>query len=291
MQLDDRAGVFARYTARMTRSSELETHYGGGYEQRRLAAGAGRLEWLRTMEIIERFAPAPPAMVLDVGGGAGAYALPLARRGYAVELIDAVELHISQALRAAGEQPEHPLVAATVGDARQLPNPDASVDLVLLLGPLYHLTEAADRLSALREARRVLRPGGVLLAAGISRFASTCDGLRHRYLKDPDFEAIVERDLAEGQHRNPRDEPGWFTTTYFHHPDELGQELVSADLELKALLGVEGPAWLMAELDRWLADDPATLLRALRRVEAEPSLLGASAHIIAVGRRPTSRPN
>ncbi len=73
-------------------------------------------------------------------------------------------LHVEQARRASDEQPAAPLASATVGDARRLDRPDASVDAALLLGPLYHLTERGDRVAALAEARRVLRPGGVLAA-------------------------------------------------------------------------------------------------------------------------------
>jgi hypothetical protein len=158
---------------------------------------------------------------------------------------------------------------------------------VLLLGPLYHLTERADRLQALAEARRVLRPGGVVAAAAISRFASTCDGLLRGYLDEPAFGAIVERDLRDGQHRNPTGRPEWFTTAYFHLPGELGPEVAEAGLRLEALLAVEGPAWLLADIGERLADPDRreTVLAAIRRVEAEPSLLGASAHLLAVARR------
>ena len=154
---------------------EIAAHYAGVSEQRRLEGWS--LERVRTWELLSRHLPAPPAVVLDVGGAAGVYALPLAGRGYQVHLVDPMARHVEQALRAAGEQPAAPLASATVGDARQLDRPDASVDAVLLLGPLYHLTDRADRIRALTEARRVLRPGGVLAAAAISRFASTLDGL------------------------------------------------------------------------------------------------------------------
>ena len=96
---------------------------------------------------------------------------------------------------------------------------------MLLLGPLYHLTERDDRLAAWREARRVLRPGGVVLAAAISRFASTLDGLRLGLFDDDAFAQIAERDLRDGQHRNPTGNPRYFTTTYFHRPEELRTEV------------------------------------------------------------------
>jgi ubiquinone/menaquinone biosynthesis C-methylase UbiE len=225
--------------------------------------------------------------VLDVGGGAGVYALPLAREGYSVHLIDAVPLHVDQAREASALQPGAPLTSAQLGDARRLMCDDNSVEVVLLLGPLYHLTSRDDRLQALREAYRVVRPAGVVAAAAISRFASTYDGLLRGFLEDPNFEEIVERDVREGQHRNPTGRPEWFTTAYFHLPEELRDEVIEAGFEVEALVGIEGPGWVLPELDSWLEDPQrhSRLLEAVKRVETEPSLLGASAHILAVGRR------
>jgi SAM-dependent methyltransferase len=269
---------------------EIGAYYDRGHEQGRLGDW-GRLEFLRTRELLARFLPAPPATVLDVGGAAGAYALPLAAEGYEVHLVDPVALHVEQAGAASAAQPDAPLASAVVGDARALPVDDSSVDVVLLLGPLYHLTHAADRARALQEARRALRPGGLLAAAAITRFASTFDGVAQGFLLEPGFEEIVERDLADGQHRNPGAHPRWFTTAYFHLPDELGREVAAAGFEGTALVAVEGAVGAAAEaraLDGWL-DDPGRreiLLRAIRRVEAEPSLLGASPHLLAVATRP-----
>jgi ubiquinone/menaquinone biosynthesis C-methylase UbiE len=262
----------------------VRAHYELGIERERLAEGRGRLEYLRTQEVLGRVLPPPPGTVLDVGGGSGSHALPLARRGYDVHLLDPVPLHVEQARATAGAER---LRSAEVGDARDLPWPEASVDAVLLLGPLYHLTDAGDRGQALGEARRVLRPGGVLVAAAISRFASTHDGLRTGWLAEPGFEAMVEGDVSEGQHRNPSDRPEWFTTAYFHAPDELRDEVARAGLEPLELLAVEGPAGVIADPAAWL-DGPERrelLLRAIRRVESEPSLLGASDHLLVVARR------
>ncbi len=267
----------------------VEAHYAGGVERDRLlGAGAGRLEYLRTRELLARHLPPAPASVVDVGGGAGIYALPLAAEGYSVHLIDPVPLHVEQAIEGSSAQTEAPLASAEVGDARRLPMEEASADAVLLLGPLYHLTEREDRILALREARRVVRPGGTVVAAAVSRFASTMDGLASGFLAEDEFEAIVERDVAEGQHRNPHNRPGWFTTAYFHLPRELSAETTEAGLIPETLVAVEGPVWTLPDLGQWLEDQDRRrkLLDAVRRVEAEPSLLGASAHFLVVGRRP-----
>jgi ubiquinone/menaquinone biosynthesis C-methylase UbiE len=268
--------------------AEILVHYEVGVERERLLrGGAGHLEYLRTRELLARYLPPAPATVLDVGGGAGVYALPLAREGYPVHLIDPVPLHVEQAREVSALQRDALLASAEVGDARRLMCDDNSVDTVLLLGPLYHLTSRDDRLQALREAYRVVRPGGVLAAAAISRFASTYDGLLRGFLEDPRFEEIVERDVREGQHRNPSGRPEWFTTAYFHLPEELRDEVIEAGFKLEALVGIEGPAWVLPDLDSWLEDPPrrSRLLDAIRRVETEPSLLGATAHILVVGRR------
>jgi SAM-dependent methyltransferase len=274
----------------MADEHQIAAYYDRGEEQGRLADW-GRLEFLRTRELLARFLPAPPVTVLDVGGAAGAYALPLAAEGYAVHLVDPVALHVDQARTASAAQPDAPLASVVLGDARALPVDDDSADVVLLLGPLYHLTEAADRARALQEARRALRPGGLLAASAITRFASTLDGVAQGFLLEPGFEAIVERDLADGQHRNPGGHPGWFTTAYFHRPEELEREVAAAGFDVTSLVAVEGAVGAAAEarsLDAWI-DDPAKreiLLRAIRRVEDEPSLLGASPHLLVFATRP-----
>jgi SAM-dependent methyltransferase len=165
--------------------------------------------------------------------------------------------------------------------------PSRPANAVLLLGPLYHLPAAIERARALAEAHRVLRSGGVLLAAAISRFASTFDGLRSGVITDPTFEAIVEGDLRDGVHRNPDPEgrPEWFTLAYFHRPEELHGELCTAGFTDVQILAVERPGSfqdLSASLQDPICRD--ALLRAIRRVEDEPTLMGASAHLMAIGR-------
>ena len=264
--------------------SEIIAYYQKGKEAARLLHGVGRLEFVRTQELILRDLPAPPAVVYDVGGGPGLYACWLAGLGYEVHLVDATPLHVEQARHASSLQPDRPVASCEIGDARSLTVADGSADAVLLLGPLYHLTAQEDRLAALREACRVLKPGGVLFAAVINRFASAMDGLVEETLLDPDFAAIVEQDLRDGQHRNPHSDRDYFTTAYFHTPDELRDEVLTAGFTDCRLLGIEGPGCLMSDVEaRW--QDPQRrdiLLRVARYMESEPSLLGLSSHLLAV---------
>jgi SAM-dependent methyltransferase len=193
-------------------------------------------------------------VVLDVGGGPGGHACWLAVRGYQVHLLDIIPLHVELARRASARQPQAPLAGAEVGDARALARGSGTADAVVLFGPLYHLTDRADRVRALQEAYRVLRPGGVLLAAAISRFASALGGLCRGFLKDPNFAEIVRRDLADGQHRNPTGRPEYFMDTFFHHPDELRAEVGAAGFGAARVYGVEGPGWLLSDFDAWWDD-------------------------------------
>ncbi len=268
-------------------AKEIEGHYQQVPEADRLSQGIGELERVRTQAILARYLPPPPAVIYDVGGAAGVYAFPLAGQGYEVHLIDPVELHLEQARMRESESGVR-LASITQDDARRLQVADGSADAVLMFGPLYHLIESSERLQALSEARRILKPRGPMFAAAISRFASLIDGLARGFFADAAFRTLVEVDLASGQHRNPVNHPAYFTTAYFHRAEELAGEVRDAGFDGVEVLPVEGPAWSGAHfLKAW--DDRAQredLLRFLATIEPEPSIVGASAHLIAVGHRP-----
>ena len=266
---------------------EVAEHYVSGYEADRLHTGEGELDRERSRELLKRFLPAAPATILDVGGGPGGHACWLAKQGYQVHLIDITPLYVQLAEEASRRQPEAPLASSNVGDACALSWDAATVDTVLLFGPLYHLTDKKDRLTALQEAYRVLKSGDVLLAVGVSRFASTFDGLRRGFLKDPQFAEIVHQDLRNGQHKNPTGKPEYFTDTFFHHPAELRDEVAEAGFVVTGLYGVEGPCWLLPDFDAWWDNEEyrERLLGIARTLETEPSLLGVNAHLIVVAEK------
>ncbi|MCB2223446.1 MAG: methyltransferase domain-containing protein [Actinobacteria bacterium] len=267
---------------------EVLAHYQERYDEaRRLAPGGdgtGAIEAIRTLELLARHLPPPPGRVLDVGGGPGFYARRLTAGGYEVHLLDPVPRHVEAAARPDGGLPAP--VSAALGDARALDHSDASFDAALLLGPLYHLTGHDHRVAALREARRVVRPGGVVAAAAITRFASAIDGLDSGFVDDPAFVEILRRDLDEGQHRNPSGHPAYFTTAFLHHPEELREEMAEAGFGDIVVYAVEGISWAASDLSERLEDPERReiVLEIVRATETDPALLGASPHLLGIGR-------
>ena len=237
----------------------------------------GRLEYLRTRELLGRYLPPAPAEVLDVGGATGVHARWLLAEGYGVHLIDPVPEHVAHAATIGG-------LAATIGDARALPVPDGAVDVTLLLGPLYHLVDAGDRALALREAARATRPGGLVAAAAISRYAGLLELAAVGEIDDETAESL-RRGLRTGVNE---DEPDGFTTAYFHGPGELAAEFTAAGLTDVVVLGIEGPSTpaLDAARPERLPELLPSALWAARALEQDPAMMYASPHQLAVGRVP-----
>jgi SAM-dependent methyltransferase len=254
-------------------------------ESTRLSGSAdGRLEMVRTQELLRRHLPAAPAGVLDVGGGPGVHAAWLVADGYAVHLVDPVRRHVEQA-RESG-------CTVELGDARNLSAGDASYDVVLVMGPLYHLVDAADRHRALAEACRVVRPGGLVAAAGINQYASLFEHTAYAHLDREPIRANIEKILATHVHDGKRG----FTEAYFHSPQLLEREMREAGLHTVTVYGVEGPAWSLLKATEQYAGEPvadsplfASALTAARLAEPYPELLAASSHLLAVGTKAAPR--
>ena len=157
-------------------------------------------------------------------------------------------------------------------------------DAVLFFGPLYHLTERDDRLQALAEVRRVLRPGGGLFAYAISRYASTMYGLFHGLVWDADYLKMIDLELASGQHRQPEN-LNVFTAAFFHHTDELKSELDKAGMLVDEIVGIQGPGWIVPDFEVNLKSTLRLdiLVEIARRMEKDPLL---NPHRLAVAHRP-----
>jgi len=257
----------------------LEKHYSLGKERERLQAAIFEKE--RTLRILKKEMPSPPALILDVGGAYGVYAFPLAGKGYKVHLIDPIPIHIEQAKEYGKNFPEVELANISLGDARNIEKSNDSVDVVLFFGPLYHLIEKEDRLKALNEAYRVLKPGGILFASVISRFQSYID-MMHKEISCSRMD-LIKKELLTGLHFSENSK----MHIYFHHPKELKDELRKSRFKSISLRGIEGPVWhqestqnLQHEEKKW-----EKLLNLLELIEREEAIIGSSAHIMAIAKK------
>lgn len=263
----------------MSRDLRLHEYYESlSVEAERLNRREGQLELERTRELLGRFLPPRPSRIIDIGGGTGVYSAWLASLGHYVHMIDPVPLHIQTASTAG-------TFTASLGDARTLAAANDTYDIALLLGPLYHLPDEVDRHRALVEARRVVRAGGLVAIAYISRLAIPLDG----YVK-----GWIHRERGLDGLRNAvavgHDAGGGFgAIAYFHLPSEIAGELQAAGLAVEHVFGIEGPGWIAPDFEeRW--DDPAgrrVILETARSCETLPELLGLSAHLLAIARKMT----
>lgn len=256
-------------------------------ENNRLKSNWGQLEYTRSQEIINKYLPKPPAIILDVGGGSGIYSCWLARKGYKVHLIDPVPIHIKQAMEYSKNQPDFPIASCSMGDARNLKYGDSSADAILLMGPLYHLQKKDDRINAIKECYRVLKKDGYLFAACITKFASVIDGFCEGYFRDPVFRKIIFQDLANGQHKNPTNNPLYFTDAYFHHPVEFKNEIKEVGFKVEKLIGIECFSYILRDFDKVTENEEERdfLLKILRIIENDSSLIGASPHIMCIAKK------
>jgi SAM-dependent methyltransferase len=270
----------------MDRDADLvRQHYDTGQEADRLDSAVGTVEFERTKEILLRVLPQPPATIADVGGGPGRYSTWLAASGYEVILTDVVPRHVEEAYEAAARAGVR--IKAGVGDARSLGMGDETADAVLLLGPLYHLTKRSDRLQALMEARRVVRPGGIVFVAAISRWAARQHGMLVLRVYETHPEVI---DLVASVERSgvlpplfPGDFPG-----YCHRPAQLRAEVRAAGLTVIDLAGVEGIAFALPDLEDRMKTRQSrdVVLDSARAIERVPELLGLSPHMLLTAMRP-----
>ena len=263
---------------------EIIKYYERYDESKRLASDIGPLELVRTQELIKRFLPSLPAIILDVGGATGVYSYWLAAQKYTVHLVDIVPRHIERA-KAVVEQADSPKLASLrVGDARKLDFGDGYADMVMLHGPLYHLADKRDRLVAIAEAKRVLKAGGLLLAFAITRYAGLIYGLTKGLVFNRDYLRMIVTEVETGQRVDPPPGVMTFPNAYFHLPQELEQELREAGLQPEATLGIIGPSWLVPDLEASWGDQEKrqAILEIARLAEREPVL---GPRILSVARK------
>ena len=271
--------------------------YNAGIEKDRLRTGMGIIEFERTKEILVEKLPKAPAVIYDIGGGYGEYAWWLASLGYEVHLFDISETNIKMSEDLKHEYPNVQLESAEVCDARSIPRKSKSADAVLLMGPLYSITEYEERILAIKESYRLLKDNGVLFTAALTPYG----GLLHRItvyrnfddnkaceLDDPNVISMFERALIDGAYINPeRKIARGLGSSHLHTAKELKEELLCGGFKTESVHGVMGGAWLAPNLDGLLANSETkeVLLKTVRMLDTHEEIIGLSGHLLAVSRK------
>ena len=240
-----------------------------------------------TWQYLDAYLP-PHGHILEVGMGTGQYTLGLARRGYSIFAVDLSEKLIAVVKERASDAGLSDLIEFQVGDARFLEGiPKNAFDAVLLMGPLYHLTNMEDRKATLKRAFESLKPNGVLFSALLSRFGILGDRLKKApswIENQEEVWSIVEQGYNP---ENPR--KGGFRG-YYARLDEIAPLHEEIGFQTVTIAGVE-PA-VSADDERYnnLEGHRRRLwLDLLFRVSGEPSMIASSRHLLYVGKKREKR--
>lgn len=260
--------------------NDILSFYAQSSEDSRLKTGLGPLEFYRNKLLITRYLTRQNMDIADVGGGTGHYAAWLSGLGHNVVLIDPVPKHITLAQKRIKKK--YGGYTCQLAEARNLPIADHTKDLVILHGPLYHLQHRTDRIRALQEARRIVKPSGVVIGFAISHAASTFAALQAGLIhNDEVFEMCIE-ELRSGKHHPTTSIIGMMPKAFFHHPISFEEEFTEAGFIINELLAVEGIGWLSGSFFSDWADPKKRerLLELIEFTQADRNLLSLSPHIM-----------
>ncbi len=224
-------------------------------------------------------------LILDVGAATGAYTVPLARLGYYVTAVDFSESLLEMCLNRARDEGVDNRVACVVADARDLSKiKRTDYDAALLMGPLYHLVLEADRQTAIKEVFDRLKPGGIIISAFISRFGIWAD-IMNKNPEIMDDPAGAQMILDEG--RDPVfTEWGRVFKAYFARVSEIAPIHERSGFRTLTIAGAEPVGIGMNDSYAELSEESRRKwLDLMLKISAEPSILGASTHILYIGQK------
>ena len=262
--------------------TNVERYYDADAHKEWARLDRDRIEFAVTLRALGEYLPPAPARVLDIGGGPGRYAIELTRRGYDVMLADISEVELSLASEKAAEAGVN-ISAIVKADARDLSGfEDASFDAVLLMGPLYHLLEEADRRQAVEEAVRVLRAGGIVMATNITRYAAIRFWAKRDPMRVVDQRAVYEQQVATGKTPNA----DGFTDLYLMRPEELPALFTGTGVAHIVTIACEGVVSMIREKLSELEGEPWDYWVDLNyRIGKDPDTHGLAEHLLYVGRK------
>ncbi|MBE6016887.1 MAG: class I SAM-dependent methyltransferase [Lachnospiraceae bacterium] len=250
--------------------TSLDEYYNKFNEDKRLDSRHGRVEFIITMKYIHDFLK-PGDKILEVGAGTGRYSITLFNEGYDVTAVEPVQHNLGRLKQ------KCPEIKAFKGNALKLKRlPDDEFDLTLLFGPMYHLIGREDKLKALLEAKRVTKPGGIIMAAYIMNEYSV---LTYAFKEQHVLECLAEGKLDK-EFKTVAGGEDLYDYVRTEDIDRLAKE---AGLSRIKIFSPDGPANHMRQfLNRLSEEEFARFIDYQMAVCERADLLGASAHTVDI---------
>lgn len=255
--------------------TELEQHYNKFNEEKRLTRRHGQVEYITSMKYIHQFLDQNnPSKILDVGAGTGRYSVALAEEGHDVTAVELVKYNLGIL------KSKNSSVKAYQGNAMKLSRfADATFDMTLLFGPMYHLYCFEDKLKALQEAKRVTKTGGVILVAYcMNEYGVLMYGFRDNHVK----ECLEDGRLTEEFHCVSKPED-LYDYVRLEDIDQLNE---AAGLERIKIITPDGPANYMRPVLNAMDEETFALFMQYHLSVCERSeLIGAGGHTVDILQR------
>lgn len=253
-------------------STELEKYYNKFCEEKRLTRRHGKVEYITSMKYIHKYLEGKEgAKILDVGAGTGRYSVQLAEEGYDVTAVELVKYNLG-ILKSKGSS-----VKAYQGTALDLSRFEAdSFDMVLVFGPMYHLYTMEDKIKALAEAKRVVKPDGVVLVSYcMNEYSILTYGFKEGHIR----ESIASGKVSEEFHVQAEPEDLYD----YVRLEDIAAINAGAGMKRMEIIAADGPANYMRQILNAMDEETYRIFIEYHLKTCErPELLGASAHTLDI---------
>ena len=260
----------------------IQEYYNNGVNTEWTRMDRHPLEFEITKRNLDEFIPSK-SKIADIGGGPGRYSFYLASQGYNVTLIDLAEKNIEFA-KEKGKEIGIKLknyIHANILEIDFIPA--NSFDSVLCMGPLYHLINKEDRIKAIDQCLRILKPNGILVITFVTTFAQSISLLKRSPEKISEWIPVLNKTISTGI--NVDDFDTGFTEAYFFHPLEIEPFMQQFSLQMLKISGAEGLGCQSEEILKLLPKEKLKeWIDFFYLHGSDPSILGANQHIIYIGK-------